>query len=246
MNKKDLIVPLIALVVGTTGVCLSEKSESYENRGTITINVTPVENYLLHSEPKDDSEKVDSEPKKNNEIKIPESEFSSCGIASVGTAEMRALLDTIGWAEGTRENYNKMYGRELFADMSAHPVETGEMPREGIRRWGVNSTAAGRYQFLHRTYQGLVERGNFTDGFIPEEQDRAAINLIERRRVNQTMLERAVRSEHLGEVRAQLDRTWTSFQSNSEEALNNVFLDCYRVQQQIKPRTNHYHRRKNQ
>src|SRR3989344_5181513 len=73
--------------------------------------------------------------------------------------EYRALLNTIAWAEGTDCHYNMMAGRMLFTDYSAHPIETGEMPKTGTPfrvRWRtLYTTAAGRYQFLHRTYRTL-------------------------------------------------------------------------------------------
>ena len=128
--------------------------------------------------------------------------------------EYKALLDTIAWAEGTDCHYNMMAGRMLFKNYSAHPVETGEMPKTGTPfkvRWRkVYTTAAGRYQFLHRTYTLLKEEGLFQTGFNPEEQDKAAKYLIDRQEVTEEMVAQAVTSKDFTEVWNKLSWVWAS------------------------------------
>jgi len=46
----------------------------------------------------------------------------------------------------------------------------------------LTSTAAGRYQFLSRTWDDIVERCGFRGRFIPDAQVLAAIKLIKERR----------------------------------------------------------------
>jgi len=129
--------------------------------------------------------------------------------------EHKALLDTIAWAEGTGCYYNMMFGRQLFYDLSAHPVETGEMPKKGFPfgpRWRRNtSTAAGRYQFLYKTYKALKEEGLFQENFGPDEQDKAAVHLITvTRDVSFDMLVEAVQNENLIPVWDKLAKEWAS------------------------------------
>lgn len=141
------------------------------------------------------------------------------------TTEYRALLDTIAWAEGTDCHYNMMVGRMLFKDYSSHPIETGEMPAKGVpfktqgrNYWRIMySTAAGRYQFLHRTYKALTKEGFFQNGFSPEEQDRAAIYLIQKNEITQEILYEAVQEKNVVqqqkdfiEIWHKLSGTWAS------------------------------------
>jgi muramidase (phage lysozyme) len=100
-------------------------------------------------------------------------------VATQGSDEQKALLDAIAWAEGTRQKYNVMFAGKEFSSYASHPVQTGEMPAEGITANGYTSTAAGRYQFLFKTFKGLQDMGYFSSGFAPPEQDVAAIALVE-------------------------------------------------------------------
>ena len=101
-----------------------------------------------------------------------------------------AFLDTIAYAEGTpkygkEDGYNVMFGGETFSDYSDHP-------RKAItRKMGnstITSTAAGRYQFLSRTWDAIVKQYGFRGRFIPEAQDLAAIKLIQERKAYQDII----------------------------------------------------------
>ncbi len=171
------------------------------------------------------------------------------------TPEYHALLDTIAWAEGTDHHYNMMIGRMLFTDYSSHPIETGEMPEKGIpfktregKYWRIMySSAAGRYQFLYRTYKSLKDEGFFQTGFSPAEQDRAAIYLIQTDEVTQEVLDEAIqeknavqKQQEFIEIWHNLSGTWASlphkktkrsrYQSqfaNKNEDLQKVFFIYY-------------------
>lgn len=86
-----------------------------------------------------------------------------------------AFLLTIQYSEGTigANAYRTMYGGSLFYDYSDHP-------NTAISRYGITSTAAGAYQFLHKTWTGLQSDLNLSD-FSPASQNRGAIELIRRR-----------------------------------------------------------------
>jgi lysozyme len=83
---------------------------------------------------------------------------------------VRAALDTIAWAEGG--TYNKLYGGGTFSG--------DQHPNRLITAGGYSSTAAGRYQFLYRTWIGIKNRLGLAD-FSPANQDIAALDLIAQR-----------------------------------------------------------------
>ena len=81
---------------------------------------------------------------------------------------MRAFLDAVAWAEGGQ--YNVLYGGGKFSDLSRHPNRM-------ITAGGYSSTAAGRYQFLYRTWVGIQKALGLPD-FSPQSQDIGAVYLI--------------------------------------------------------------------
>ncbi len=98
-----------------------------------------------------------------------------------GAKNVLAFLDMIAHAEGTPkfgddDGYNVLVAGGLFTDYSKHPRKLVWLPR-----YGIHSTAAGRYQFLWKTWNVLQQRLGLPD-FGPVSQDRAAIELIRERR----------------------------------------------------------------
>ena len=90
-------------------------------------------------------------------------------------ANMRAFLDTISYAEGTYspDGYRTIFGGDTFEDFTDHP-------RERVPFGDTYSTAAGRYQFLEDTWDGVSSTLDLAN-FNPENQDLAAVKLIENR-----------------------------------------------------------------
>ncbi|MDB5218886.1 MAG: hypothetical protein JWO86_6813 [Myxococcaceae bacterium] len=88
----------------------------------------------------------------------------------------RALLDTIAYTEGTRghgqDGYNVTFAYHYFASCAHHP-------NLRICAGGYCSTAAGRYQFLTTTWNGLG-----LGSFGPANQDRGGMKLVSRRGAN--------------------------------------------------------------
>jgi muramidase (phage lysozyme) len=88
----------------------------------------------------------------------------------------RALLDTIAYTEGTRDHgkdgFNVTFAYHYFDHCDTHP-------NLKICSGKYCSTAAGRYQFLYKTFQGLR-----LPSFWPEDQERGALELIARRGVD--------------------------------------------------------------
>ena len=79
-----------------------------------------------------------------------------------------------GESDQTDEAYRMMFGGSLF------DTPPWEHPRMLHTFNGLSSTAAGAYQILLRTWDGLVEQYGFPD-FSPQSQDLAAIALIKGR-----------------------------------------------------------------
>lgn len=84
--------------------------------------------------------------------------------------------------------FNIFYGRSEFADMSDHPVLTGEkkgvpLPPEMCRAAGFASgkcvsTAAGGFQLIVPTWQRLRSKGTYLPDFSRESQIEAAKRLL--------------------------------------------------------------------
>ena len=114
--------------------------------------------------------------------------------------QVRALLNTIRYAEGTPgpSGYQTMFGGGKFSDLSRHPDQV-------IRSGGYSSAAAGAYQFLPGTWKGIAGELGLKK-FGPEEQDIAALGLIERRGALQPFLSGA----KFGTVMDKLAPEWAS------------------------------------
>ena len=91
---------------------------------------------------------------------------------------VRAFLHAIRLGEGTSDEagYYRIVGGQMFTDDSRHPNV-----RVYVERYKVYSTAAGAYQIIRPTWDGLVRQYGFED-FSPENQDEAAVALIAGRR----------------------------------------------------------------
>ena len=90
---------------------------------------------------------------------------------------VRAFLAVIAYCEGTAgpDGYRMMFGGKLFDSFADHPRVANTYT---LRKGGtITSTAAGRPQFLARTWDGLVRQYGFPD-FSPQCQDEGAVALI--------------------------------------------------------------------
>jgi len=97
-------------------------------------------------------------------------------IDALSNSNVQAFLSMLRYGEGTSsdDGYRVMFGGERFEDFSDHPR------RAITKRLGgspITSTAAGAYQFLSRTWDGLVKQYGFKD-FSPKNQDLGAVALI--------------------------------------------------------------------
>jgi lysozyme len=89
---------------------------------------------------------------------------------------IRAFLIMIQYAEGTygKDGYKRLYGGGSFNDFAKHP-------NSKQTKWGITSTAAGAYQILSKTWNEIQPKLGLPD-FSPASQDKAAIELIRRRK----------------------------------------------------------------
>jgi len=101
-------------------------------------------------------------------------------LAASREPNVRAFLDAIAVCEGTAglDGYRTQFGGGTFASLADHPrtVITATLGGKPI-----HSSAAGRYQFLRRTWDELVRQHGFPS-FEPDWQDAAAVALIDGRR----------------------------------------------------------------
>src|SRR5574343_871305 len=98
-------------------------------------------------------------------------------LDALASSNVRAFLAMIRDGEGTSDDdgSRRMFGGKLFDGFDDHPrqVQTYALKKGGQ----LSSTAAGAYQFLSRTWDGLVKQWGFKD-FSPHSQDLGAIALI--------------------------------------------------------------------
>ena len=87
----------------------------------------------------------------------------------------RQMLDLIAKAEGVKHGYNTMFGNERFNSLQAHPnIRKQFNQTDGKTN---TTTAAGRYQFLKGTWDGVARQYGLKD-FSPQNQDIAALALM--------------------------------------------------------------------
>lgn len=91
------------------------------------------------------------------------------------TQNRRAFLWAIRCAEGTSgpNGYRTLFGGGLFDSFADHP-------RLKRTKWGLTSTAAGAYQILESTWDGVRRALRLAD-FTPASQDQAALWLVAKR-----------------------------------------------------------------
>ena len=105
---------------------------------------------------------------------------SEAGDSVNAEANVRAFLAMIRKAEGTDggNGYRTIIGGQLFDTYADHPrVKVPFTQTDGALNY---STAAGAYQFLARTWDALAAKLELAD-FSPENQDRAAVELVRQR-----------------------------------------------------------------
>ena len=105
--------------------------------------------------------------------------MSRISAVAAGGQNIVAFLDTLAFSEGTStspttqdDGYDQIVGRTRFADYADHPNELVAIPKLHI-----SSTAAGRYQLLHR-YWVIYKKQLHLSDFSPMSQDMIALQQI--------------------------------------------------------------------
>lgn len=116
-------------------------------------------------------------------------------------ANVSAFLHAIRLGEGTSDEggYLRIVGGDSFLHFLDHP-----RVRVWIPRYKVWSTAAGAYQIIAPTWDGLVKQYHFPD-FSPGCQDEAAVALIAEKRAL-----RHVKNGDIVKAMALLGGVWAS------------------------------------
>lgn len=97
---------------------------------------------------------------------------SSAGGAWELPRTVHAFMDTLAYSEGTREHYNYIFTGVTFNSYADHP-------RKVICSGSLCSSAAGRYQFLSKTWDPLAADLGLKD-FTPPSQEKAGVELVRR------------------------------------------------------------------
>jgi muramidase (phage lysozyme) len=118
----------------------------------------------------------------------------------------KGLHDSIAWAEGTRgfakDGYNVMFSFKLFSSCQKHPNQCIDS--------GSNcSTAAGRYQFLNKTWSSVKAAKGLTS-FEPENQERGASYLVTTVRKVTVPSNRAMTAAEFSNAMSKLSWEWAS------------------------------------
>lgn len=129
----------------------------------------------------------------------------SGGANAVGKYQ-KALHDMIAFAEGTRgysrDGYDVMYSYKLFNSCTSHPNQC-------LKFGSTCSTAAGRYQFLTRTWNGAKSaRGLST--FEPVNQEKGAEYLVSSVRKVTVPQDRALTASEFSNMLSKLSYEWAS------------------------------------
>ncbi|MCH7391810.1 glycoside hydrolase family 24 protein [Acinetobacter dispersus] len=93
----------------------------------------------------------------------------------LNSPNVQKMLDLIANAEGVKHGYNTLFGNEKFNDLSQHPNISKEFTQTDGKK--NSTTAAGRYQFLKGTWDGVAKQLGLED-FSPKNQDIAAVALL--------------------------------------------------------------------
>lgn len=166
------LVP-VALTLAAAAALASRRNAATSGQGTVFVPSS-----LLYGE-SPDGPPVELAPDQQPDlldsiaVTLNPSTYIPAGVDDdTAQRNVRAFLDTIAYSEGA--DYNTLVGGGTFDDFSDHPR------RYITVRPGLVSSAAGRYQFLARTWDGLRARLGLPD-FSPASQDAGAIELIRQR-----------------------------------------------------------------
>lgn len=133
--------------------------------------------------------------------------------ADLNNPNVRQFLNTIALSEGTvgkegmpsdMNGYNVGFSGTTIADLSQHPGRSQARSFKTRQGRTSSSSAAGRYQFMPSTWNGVAKKLGLSD-FGPESQDLGALALIDEKKALDDII-----AGDFGSAAAKLGGTWTS------------------------------------
>lgn len=126
---------------------------------------------------------------------------------ALSNPNVRKMLNLIANTEGVKHGYNTLFGNERINDLSNHPnIRKAFTQTDGKKNY---TTAAGRYQFIKDTWDGVARQYGLDD-FGPRNQDIGAIALI----AQNGALDDVLKGNYQGAIR-KLGGTWASLPSST-------------------------------
>lgn len=98
-------------------------------------------------------------------------------LADANNPNVRKFLDMIQKAEGSK-GYDYGFGNVKLTNLDDHPRKSSSFTQTDGKKNTTN--AAGKYQFMEKTWDGVKNKLNLTD-FGPQSQDAAAVELLRQR-----------------------------------------------------------------
>jgi lysozyme len=148
------------------------------NKRTLVILVAAVAAYMAMQTAGDEDDPYYEEPDLIDQASALWDDITDGGYMTQWEQQnVTAFLRTIRVSEGTAGNdgYSILVGGDHFDSFADHPRQLVYLPNLGY-----SSSAAGAYQILRRTWDGVAAKLGLSD-FSPSSQDRAAVELIKQR-----------------------------------------------------------------
>lgn len=119
--------------------------------------------------------------------------------------QVQAFLDTIAYSEGTLNNngYNTLFGHLYFKNFKDHPRQVVCTQYNGSL---LCSSAAGRYQFLQKTWDEIAPQINARN-FGPLNQDLGAVALLAKKNVLSSVPHMKTKKEFANAI-YKVNKTW--------------------------------------
>ena len=139
--------------------------------------------------------------------------------AALQNPNVQAFLGVIADAEGVNHGYNTLFGNEVIQSLEDHPRARRTFRETTGKR--NTTTAAGRYQFLEKTWDDVAGQLGLPD-FSPESQDLAAVELLRRNGALQSL-----QQGDFAKAVQQSGSTWASLPSSpyAQPTRSAAFID---------------------
>jgi muramidase (phage lysozyme) len=134
-------------------------------------------------------------------VYMPHVSSTSAGGLWQLPVNVRAFLDTLAFSEGTKDHYNYIFTFVTFKSYADHP-------RKVVCAGKLCSSAAGRYQFLSKTWDKLAADLGLSD-FTPPNQEKATLEIIRRQGVYPAVVKSSNYKNFTKAVKA-LNPVWAS------------------------------------